>query len=183
MQDIRRIRRRIQKKRSVGKKNRIVGIFNHFILLLMLVCVLSLSMMIATRLQLPFAAHAWEYVQSIQWSSFLPFETWFQQETLESVAAVDQYEDLGQNRYRNGTNTVTSLFTGMILHIEAQNDTYCISLLLDDGTLVNLSHIQEVSVQQEERIQAGASLGTYQEYIEIHCYLDGNEIDLKDVNA
>ncbi|MFR9254359.1 MAG: hypothetical protein ACLVJ6_01830 [Merdibacter sp.] len=57
------------------------------------------------------------------------------------------------------------------------------SLQLDDGTIVNIAHLQEVTVQEDERIQKGSTLGTYQEYVEIRCFLDGTELDLKDVEA
>lgn len=183
VRDLEHIRRRIYKNRSIEKKSRIVNAFNRLIIALMVVCVISLSVMIASKLQPHFALNAWDYIQSIQWSSFLPFETWFKGEQTQSVAAMDMYETAGEHRYLNDTNIVTAPFTAMVLHIEAQNDTYCVSLLLDDGTLVNISNMQDVSIQQDERILAGAAIGTYQEYVEIHCYIDGTEIDLKDVEA
>ena len=34
-----------------------------------------------------------------------------------------------------------------------------------------------------KRQQKGSTLGTYQEYVEIRCFLDGTELDLKDVEA
>ncbi len=183
MQDIDRIRRRIRRHRGNEKPHRLVGVFNHFVLIAMLVCVLGLSLMIGTRMQLPIAMHAWDYVQSIQWSSFLPFETWFANEQPQSVAAFDAYEEVGDHRYHNGSNEATSPFGGMIRHIEEQNETYCVSLLLDDGTLVNIANLKEVQVKEDERIQRGGVLGTYQEYVEIRCFADGKEIEWKDVEA
>lgn len=183
MRDIDRIRRRIQKNHNKEPKYRIVGVFNHLILALMLVCVLGLSLMIGNKMQLPFAVHAWDYVQSLQWSSFLPFESWFKNEETQSVTTMTSYQAIGEHRYQNDTNQAVAPFTGMIRHIEMQNDTYCVSLLLDNGTLVNIEHLQEVQVQTQERIKEGSVIGTYQEYVEIHCYLDGNEVKLEEVEA
>lgn len=183
MQVIDRIRRRIRKTHSARRPHRLVSAFHHLVLALMLVCVLGLSLMIADRLQLPIALHAWDHIQRIQWSSFLPFETWFATEGTQSVAAIASYEEVGDHRYHNGSNEALTPFTATICHIEAQNDTYCVSLQLDDGTIVNIAHLQEVTVQEDERIQKGSTLGTYQEYVEIRCFLDGTELDLKDVEA
>ena len=148
MQDIDRIRRRIRKTHSARRPHRLVSAFHHLVLALMLVCVLGLSLMIADRLQLPIALHAWDHIQSIQWSSFLPFETWFATEETQSVAAIASYEEVGDHRYHNGSNEALTPFTATICHIEAQNDTYCVSLQLDDGTIVNIAHLQEVTVQE-----------------------------------
>ena len=68
------------------------------------------------------------------------------------------------------------------MHIETQNDTYCVSVKSDDGTMINYANLQETSVQEDERVRGGAALGTYQEYVEIRCFKDGTEIALEDLS-
>ena len=51
-----------------------------------------------------------------------------------------------------------------------------------NGTRVNGAMVQEAAVQEDERIRSGAALGTYQEYVEIRCFRDGEEIALEDMS-
>lgn len=181
--DLKRIRRRINGGRQKEKRYLAAGIFNRLILLLMALCVCSLMLMIGVKLKFTYALNAWDYLQSLQWSEFLPFETWFQNEQINSVAAMQEYEQVGTHRYHNGSNEALAPFTGMVQHIEPQNETQCVSLLLDDGTLVNIANLQDVAVKEQERIQAGSTLGTYTEYVEIRCFKDGEEIAFEDMGA
>ena len=52
----------------------------------------------------------------------------------------------------------------------------------DDGVMINFANLQEAAVQEDERIRSGAALGTYQEYVEIRCFRDGEEIALEDMS-
>lgn len=61
----------------------------------MALCVCSLMLMIGVKLKFTYALNAWDYLQSLQWSEFLPFETWFQNEQINSVAAMQEYEQVG----------------------------------------------------------------------------------------
>ena len=89
---------------------------------------------------------------------------------------------MGEHRYHNGTNEATAVCEGIIVHIEAQNETYCVTMKSDDGVMINFANLQEAAVQEDERIRSGAALGTYQEYVEIRCFRDGEEIALDDMS-
>ena len=145
-------------------------------------CVGGLSFMIALRLQIPQAQQAMDYFTSLNWSDYLPFDTWFRQDEVQSVASMGQYEAVGEHRYHNGTNEATAVCEGIIVHIEAQNETYCVTMKSDDGVMINFANLQEATVQEDERIRSGAALGTYQEYVEIRCFRDGEEIALEDMS-
>ena len=178
MDDIKRIRKRIRRQ----GKERLSGWFIKGVIAVMAACTAGLCFMIALRLQVPQAQDAMAYIQSLNWSDYLPFDTWFQQPETQSVASLGQYEAVGEHRYHNGTNEAAAVCDGIIVHIETQNDTYCVSVKSDDGTMINYANLQDTSVQEDERVRGGAALGTYQEYVEIRCFKDGTEIALEDLS-
>ena len=182
MDDIRRIRRRISRKSRQRSPHRLSRWFTKGVIAVMGLCVGGLSFMIALRLQIPQAQQAMDYFTSLNWSDYLPFDTWFRQDEVQSVASMGQYETVGEHRYHNGTNEATAVCEGIIVHIEAQNETYCVTMKSDDGVMINFANLQEATVQEDERIRSGATLGTYQEYVEIRCFRDGEEIALEDMS-
>lgn len=182
MDDIRRIRRRISRKSRQRSPHRLSRWFTKGVIAVMGLCVGGLSFMIALRLQIPQAQQAMDYFTSLNWSDYLPFDTWFRQDEVQSVASMGQYEAVGEHRYHNGTNEATAVCEGIIVHIEAQNETYCVTMKSDDGVMINFANLQEAAVQEDERIRSGAALGTYQEYVEIRCFRDGEEIALEDMS-
>lgn len=175
------IRRRMERKKRRSRHKGFRAL-PHFVMALMIGGVGTLSFLIAARLQLPFAANVLDYMQQIQWSEYLPFDTWFPAAT-QSVASINGYEEVGEDRYHNGTNQAQNIAAGVVTHIEQQNDTWCVTLRQDDGVFINYAHLQEAQVKEGEKLAAGATLGVYQEYVEIRCFQDGNELPLTEAAA
>lgn len=138
-------------------RHRLSRWFTKGVIAVMGLCVGGLSFMIALRLQIPQAQQAMDYFTSLNWSDYLPFDTWFRQDEVQSVASMGQYEAVGEHRYHNGTNEATAVCEGIIVHIEAQNETYCVTMKSDDGVMINFANLQEAAVQEDERIRSGAA--------------------------
>ena len=174
MDELSRIRKRIQQKSGYQKQNRTFGFFYHFMIVFMLAISLGIGTLIITSTPIATVkVQALLWLQTIKSMDWLVFENWFVPST-DVVNATKTYEQVSDNYYTNHTNTVYSISNGVVIYVD-QNDNlgYQIIVKNDNGLLVTYSNLSELQVQLEDRILQDSILGTYQQQIYMD-FLDGD---------
>ncbi|NBK98171.1 MAG: hypothetical protein EOM50_09145 [Erysipelotrichia bacterium] len=103
------------------------------------------------------------------------WENLFIKQKESSVSANANYQLLKEHYYTNGTNEVVAMSDGVILSVKKDE----VVMLNDSGVNVVYQKMRQVNIKANERVLKGASLGIMEESVEIHCYLNDQEISMK----
>lgn len=105
---------------------------------------------------------------------WFPFEGWFEKED-SPVSALIQYQLLKDNYYVNGSNQAAALMDGVVLSVSKENHT--ILLQHDNGVLATYGNLDVISVLEDERIQKGNIIASFEESLTLDFIYDGMAID------
>lgn len=103
------------------------------------------------------------------------WENLFNVDESVTVSSNVSYQLLKDHYYSNGSNSVTSISDGVVLTVNDQE----VQLLNDSGVNVVYKKMKQVNVKENERVLKGVELGTMDESVEIHFYLDDEEITMQ----
>lgn len=92
-----------------------------------------------------------------------------------TVSSNVNYQLLKDHYYTNGSNSVIAISDCVVLKV---NDTE-VQVLNDSGVNVIYQKMSKVNVKENERVLKGVELGTMDESVEIHFYLDDEEITMQ----
>lgn len=104
-------------------------------------------------------------------TQFLFWENLFNEES-EQVSANEEYHLLKDHYYSNGTNTLSAIMDGVIIKVEENQ----IIQLCDNGVSISYEKIDKVDTQKDERVLKGDILGSIEESVILHFYIDDKEI-------
>lgn len=90
------------------------------------------------------------------------------------VSSTLNYQLLKDHYYTNGSNSVTAVGDGVVLSVKDKE----IQMLNDSGINVVYKKLKKVNVKENERILKDSELGVMDESVEIHFYLDDEEISM-----
>lgn len=91
------------------------------------------------------------------------------------VSSTLNYQLLKDHYYTNGSNSVTAVGDGVVLSVKDKE----IQMLNDSGINVVYKKLKKVNVKENERILKDSELGVMDESVEIHFYLDDEEISMQ----
>lgn len=188
MDDLRRVRKRIRGRRFGGagageQKQRpfiLFRMFYHMVMLMMCICVVVLALLLNQKLNLVKMPAVIQQFKLEDLGSWLPFENWFSLKDTP-VSTSSAYTLLKDDHYSNGTNQATSGFAGVVLHVQKQADgKSMVSIKQDNGVVVNYGHLNDVKVNQDDRILKEAVIGTVNSYVTITALKDNEKIKVSD---
>lgn len=104
-------------------------------------------------------------------TQFLFWENLFNDESAQ-VSANEEYHLLKDHYYSNGTNTLGAIMDGVIIKVEENQ----IIQLCDNGVSISYEKIDKVVTQKDERVLKGDILGSIEESVILHFYIDDKEI-------
>lgn len=104
-------------------------------------------------------------------TQFLFWENLFNEESAQ-VSANEEYQLLKDHYYSNGTNTLSAIMDGVIIKVEENQ----IIQLCDNGVSISYEKIDKVDTQKDERVLKGDILGSIEESVILHFYIDDKEI-------
>lgn len=104
-------------------------------------------------------------------TQFLFWENLFNEESAQ-VSANEEYQLLKDHYYSNGTNTLSAIMDGVIIKVEENK----IIQLCDNGVSISYEKIDKVDTQKDERVLKGDILGSIEESVILHFYIDDKEI-------
>ena len=104
-------------------------------------------------------------------TQFLFWENLFNEESAQ-VSANEEYQLLKDHYYSNGTNTLSAIMDGVIIKVEENQ----IIQLCDNGVSITYEKIDKVDTQKDERVLKGDILGSIEESVILHFYIDDKEI-------
>ena len=185
MDDIRHVRKRIKNRRFDPQDTReqhsiplLFRLFYHGVMVMMGICVFVLALLVNQKLQLVQVPAVLETITLKSIDSFLPFEHWFSLKD-DKVSATPQYTLLKDDQYTTGTNAAISGFDGIVAYIQQGNDKKSsVIIKQDNGVMVTYGNLQDVSIEQEERVLKGATLGTYEGFVRIKALKNNAAIDV-----
>lgn len=92
-----------------------------------------------------------------------------------TVSSNVNYQLLKDHYYTNGSNLVSAISDCVVLKVDDKE----IQVLNDSGVNVVYKKMSKVNVKENERVLKGVELGTMDESVEIHFYLDDEEITMQ----
>lgn len=92
-----------------------------------------------------------------------------------TVSSNVNYQLLKDHYYTNGSNLVTSISDGVVLSVKEKE----IQILHDSGVNVVYQKLSKVNVKENERVLKGMELGTMDDSVKIHFYLNDEEITMQ----
>ncbi len=123
-----------------------------------------------------------EPLQTYRLSEWIPFENWFsfgKEETI-TTSLLAHYEHIENQFYSLSNGQVISLNDGVVIYVSSQESGHLVMVKQDNGILVTYGAMQEVHVNQNDRILSGDILGLSQEIVYLDFTLDGNAVQLAD---
>lgn len=184
MDDLKHARKRIQNRRynlPEEEKHRSFSLFRilyHLVMLVMCACIVVLALLLNQKLNLVKLPAVIEHLHIEDVGNWLPFENWFSLKD-ESVMAKPSYTLLKDNQYTNGTNTVNSVFDGVVVHVQKNADgKSSVSVKQDNGVIATYANVSDVQIKQDERVLKDNAMGTYTTYVSITFLKDNKQVDL-----
>lgn len=182
MNELHNVRKRIQGRRyqEPKKHNGIFKIVYRTSMLVMLVAVLTLACFINDKVGFVDIPVDFKNLNFGMVSEWLPFDQWFSKSEDETVNAALEYSLLKENQYTNGTNKVTMLADGVVLHVEDNGpQKSSVSVRHDTGVIATYGHLDSVQINQDERLLKGTAIATCGEYVSIDLVKDNEVVDMK----
>lgn len=181
--DQRAVRKRIQKRKNQSDHHQplFFRLLYHTLMLAMACGICALAYLVNDKLgiiNIPEAFSSWNLGKISEW---LPFDGWFttdKESDGEAVSALPVYSLLEGNKYANGGNQARLLMNGVVLHVEAKDaQQSSVTVRQDNGVIVTYGHLDQVQVKQDERVQTGDVLGSFQEYIQLTMIKNQQSVD------
>lgn len=190
MDDLQRIRKRIRTRRGyeqeeIKEKHILFTLFYRIMMVLMAVSIVALSYFINTKVNLVALPNSIADVDLSAIRNLIPFEKWFiPKQEAEAVAAIPPYTLLQNDTYSNGTNQVTSLMEGMVLHLQKNEDeTSTITIQHDNGVIATYDGVKNSDIQEEERVEKGSVLGTYDTSIQMMFMRENKKLSYEEAST
>lgn len=183
MIDQRAVRKRIQKRKNQSDQHQplFFRLLYHTLMLAMACGICALTYLVNDKLgivDIPQAFSNWRIGKISEW---LPFEGWFttdKEEDGEAVSALPVYSLLEGNKYANGSNSARLMMNGVVLHVEAKDaQKSSVTVRQDNGVIVTFGHLNQIQVKQDERLQAGDAVGTFDEYVQLTMIKNKQSVD------
>lgn len=186
MDDLHKVRRRIAQRRiGIEEEEHKRGtpmfrVLYHAVMLLMFVCVAVLALLLNQKLHLVSMPAFVEELHLENLSTWLPFEDWFTLKE-QTVSHSITYTKIGDDQYRNDSNSVYNLYDGIILHIQPMdNGKSSITIKQDNGVVTTYDGVGDVSVKEEERMLKDKILGTYEDHVQISFMKDQKKLEMNE---
>lgn len=104
-------------------------------------------------------------------SSWFPFENWF--DLNDSMVSKNiEYFHLVDDVYTNGTNTCASIFNGIVLEVS----DHSVHVLSDEGIQIIYGQLTHTTIQVDERILKGQSIGTFKDSLTLKISKDNQKM-------
>lgn len=159
------MRKRYQRKKESHKLYR-------FTMLCM--CCMLCGLLYFINMKKPFISM--QTLKSFQLSDITKIMFWENLFTNDTpVSSNVDYQLLKGHYYTNGSNSVTAISDGVVLSVKEKE----LQILNDSGVNVVYKKMNKVNVKENERVLKGAELGVMDESVELHFYLDDNEITMQ----
>lgn len=105
-------------------------------------------------------------------SKLMFWENMFTQKESETVSSQMNYTLLKDNYYANGSNSVSAMMDGVVIKVEKDS----VLQLCDNGVSISYEKMKSVNVKKDERILSGDDLGSMDNSVILHFYVNDKEI-------
>ncbi len=109
-------------------------------------------------------------------SELLPFENWFKLKD-NLVSSTNDYHQLIDHYYTNGSNSCISILDGVIL----ETDDNSVKVLSDNGIIILYGELENVLSKVDERILKGQIIGEYKDSLTLYFSKDNHEMSYEEV--
>lgn len=177
------IRKRIQKRKNEDGHHQplLFRLLYRAVMLAMAFGICALAFLVNDKLGIVKIPEGLKNLNLAKISEWLPFEAWFTSNEDEdsAVASLPVYSLLEGNKYANGSNQASLLMNGVVLHVEDKDaQKSSVTVRQDNGVIVTYGHLNQVQVKQDERLQAGKVIGTFDEYVALDMVKNKQSVDL-----
>ena len=94
----------------------------------------------------------------------------------EAVNSQVDYQLLKDHYYSNGATSLNAILDGVIVQVEEDS----VLQLCDNGVSISYEKAKSVSIKKDERVLKGDIIGSVNESIILHFYVDEKEITLQE---
>lgn len=160
---------RVKRKKESNKLYRFTMLFMSVLMATLLYLINDKTKLVTMKTLSSF--HVSSLSQLFFWENLYP-ET-------ESVSTQVDYQLLKDHYYSNGATSLHAIMDGVVVQVEEDS----ILQLCDNGVSIFYEQAKNVTIKKDERVIRGDILGSVEESIVLHFYVEDKEISLQEALA